>query len=285
MNGGRQDITAATGLVVLLGHPVGHSRSPLMHNAAFEQTGIDLVYLAFDVHPEDLARAIGAFRALGWAGANLTIPHKETVIPLLDSLDPLAEQVGAVNTIVVREKKLIGHNTDVSGFLEGLESGWGRSARGASALVLGAGGAARAVLAALQAAEAAEMYVYNRTEERAVRLCKEAAEWGGAQCRAVTHEEASSLVSRVNLLVNATPLGLKDNIKLPPLPVDKLTEGQVVMDLVYGPTATPLVEFARRRGAIAIDGTEMLVRQAARAFELWTGAPAPVDLMRERATA
>ncbi len=282
MAGPCSGITGTTGVLALLGHPVAHTRSPQIHNAAFAAQGLDLVYVALDVPPALLPSAVAGLAALGMRGANVTVPHKEAVIPLLDDVDEAARRVGAVNTIVNRDGRLWGTNTDVPGFLGALEYVWGRSAAGSVCLVLGAGGAGKAVVAALVGAGAAGVYLYNRTSERAARLCRAAAAWGDVPCRPVTLDEAGRLASEVELIVNATSVGLGEGVKETPIPVDMVTRRHLVMDLVYGSQPTSLVAAARERGAIAVDGREMLVRQAAAAYELWTGRKAPMDVMRDQ---
>ncbi|GAB4248209.1 MAG: shikimate dehydrogenase [Thermoleophilia bacterium] len=279
----RAHITSQTRLVAVIGHPVRHSRSPLIHNAAFVAQGLDLVYLAFDVTEEQLPAAVAGLRALGALGANVTIPHKEAVLPLLDAVDATAERVGAVNTIVRRGEDIIGYNTDVFGFLMALERGWGRSPRGATCLVLGAGGAARAVVAALVAQGAAEILIRNRTMSRARDLCVAAAGWGSTPCRVVTDADLALVADRLDLIVNCTSVGLGEGVKLSPLPVDTLRAHHVVMDLVYGRGPTPLLQQAKDKGCVVMDGLEMLVQQAARSYELWTERAAPLELMRAKA--
>jgi shikimate dehydrogenase len=274
------DIGAETSLVGLFGHPAWHSLSPRMHNTAFKIQGLDFVYLAFDVLPEDLEVAVGSLRALGIRGVNVTVPHKETVLPYLDRVDSLAARIGAVNTIVNEQGTLIGHNTDVDGFTEALRTVLPRGAEGRQCVVVGAGGAARAVLAALIVEGAARISVCNRNPERATRLCTDASKWGSTDCDTVSAEGLGEAISRSEVIVNATPLGLKGSVKLLPLPVDTLHSGHVVVDLAYAPSRTALVDAALMRGARAIDGKEMLVRQAALAYRYWTGVEPPVDAMR-----
>lgn len=254
-----------------------------MHNAAFAAQGLDLVYLAFDVQPDDLPKAVSGLRALGFAGANITIPHKEAVLPLLDDVDPVARRAGAVNTVVNRGGRLVGYNTDVYGFLMALEKGWGRGPRGARCLVVGAGGAARAVIAGLVSEEAGEIWIYNRTAARARDLSAEVASWSPQPVRILGESDLLCFGPQAELIVNATPVGMNTEVKASPIPVDIVTGDQVVMDLVYASEPTPLLVAAHRKGAIVIDGVEMLVQQAARAYELWTGRAAPVDLMRKQA--
>jgi shikimate dehydrogenase len=275
------DITSYTGLLGLFGHPVRHSLSPRIHNAALRAQGLDFVYLAFDVEPQHLSLAVGALRALRMRGVNLTVPHKQAVLPLLDEVDPLAARVGAVNTIVNDGGRLIGHNTDVSGFAAALRTVRHSGAADLHCLVLGAGGAARAVVAALLEGGAAVVRVHNRTPERASELCTAARIWGGAECGVIADGDLRAAAASAHLIVNATSIGLGGRVKDFPLPVDTVHSGHVVVDLVYGVEPTALVQAARDRGATAIDGREMLLMQAARAYELWTGCEAPVNAMRD----
>lgn len=274
------NIGSRTGVLGVLGHPVGHSLSPRMHNAALRAQGIDLVYLAFDVVPERLPEAVAGLRALCFRGFNVTIPHKEAVIALVDGLDQAAARIGSVNTVVNDDGRLVGHNTDKAGFAAALRGMRPEGAAGLKCFVAGAGGAARAVVAALQEDEAGEIRVCNRTAERAFALCTEAAAWGGTPCIAVDAGAARSAAQDCDLLVNATSVGLAANVKESAIPVDILHSHQMVMDLVYGRVLTMLVREAKARGATAMDGKEMLLRQAAGSYELWTGRPAPVDVMR-----
>jgi shikimate dehydrogenase len=223
---------------------------------------------------------VAGLRALGFLGANVTVPHKEALLPLLDEVDTLAQRVGAVNTIVAREGRLRGTNTDVPGFLAALRTLWGRSPAGSRCLVMGAGGAGRAVVAGLVSAAAEVVHVYNRTPERAVALCREAATWGETACRPVLWEDLGGVAADVDLLVNATSVGLGD-VKVASLPVDIVNARHVVMDLVYGGGPTAFVAEAAERGARAMDGREMLLQQAVVSYELWTGRTAPIDVMRE----
>ena len=275
------DITSHTGLLGLLGHPVRHSLSPRIHNAALRAQGLDFVYLAFDVEPEHLASAVTGLRALGMRGVNLTVPHKQTVLPLLDEVDPIAARVGAVNTIVNDEGRLVGYNTDISGFAAALRTVRRSGAADLDCLVLGAGGAARAVVAALLEGGAAAVRVHNRTADRASELCTAAQAWGDAACCAIADDDLRSAAASAQLIVNATSVGLEGTVKDFPLPVDTVHSRHVVVDLVYGVEPTALVQAARTRGAAAIDGREMLLMQAARAYELWTGCEAPMNAMRD----
>jgi shikimate dehydrogenase len=273
-------IGSRTGVVGLFGHPVDHSLSPRMHNAAFREQGIDLVYVAFDVLPVRLPEAVGGLRALGLRGINVTIPHKEAIVGLLDEVEETARRIGSVNTVVNEQGRLRGYNTDKSGFAAALRSLRAEGAAGLACFVAGAGGGARGVVAALLDGGAREIRVYNRTFERAASLCQEAAGWGRAACIPVTEEEAAAAARAADLLVNATSVGLTADVKESAIPVDILHSHHIVMDLVYAPSPTRLVREAKAQGAAAIDGKEMLVMQAAGSYELWTGRRAPVEVMR-----
>lgn len=274
-------IAATTGVLAILGHPVAHSRSPQIHSAAFAAQGLDLVYVACDVLPAALPAAVTGLRALGIRGANVTVPHKEAIIPLLDDVDALARQVGAVNTIKASDGRLLGTNTDVPGFLAALQHLWPDGPAGRRCLVLGAGGAGRAVVAALVSASAEVVYLYNRTAERAIRLCGDAAGWGTTACRPLRVDELGGQADEVDLIVNATSVGLGDGFKVDSLPVDIVTTRHVVVDLVYGDAPTAFIRQAKERGALAMDGREMLLQQAAVSYEYWTGRKAPIDVMRD----
>jgi shikimate dehydrogenase len=239
-------ITATTRLVALLGHPVDHSLSPRMQNVAFAARALDWAYIACDVEPDALPAAVAGLRALGFAGANVTIPHKGAVAELCDELDDLSRRSGAVNTLVFREGRIVGANTDGPAVASAVDP------RGAHVLVLGRGGAARAVAAALEEAGAASVRLVSRSDS----------DWpppGGD----------------ATILVNATPL--REEAPVPPRP------HQQVVDLAYRPDGGPtaLVAAAREAGCpTVVDGLEILVRQGAASFELWTGVSAPIDGMR-----
>jgi len=276
-------VNARTGVVGVIGYPVGHSLSPQIHNAAFRDQRVDLVYVAFSVSPEQLGAAVEGIRALGLRGVNVTVPHKETIRTHLDDLDPLARRIGAVNTVVNNGGRLTGHNTDVAGFQAALRALRPGGGRGLNCLLTGAGGAARAVLAGLVEEGAREVCVYNRTLERAVRLCAEAASWGKTACRSITEAEMAEVGAAADLIVNATSVGLMGagEVKESAVPVDIISSHHVVVDLVYGQHSTALVEAARAVGASAADGKEMLVMQAASSYQLWTGLLPPVETMRK----
>jgi shikimate dehydrogenase len=275
---------------LLLGHPVGHSLSPAMFAAAFAAAGIDATYHALDVAPGALSREIPRLLAEGAEGLNLTLPHKQAVLPLLAALDPEAARVGAVNTVALRPRQgaarggvvVTGFNTDVGGFLGGLAAAGAPPLAGRKALVLGAGGAARAVLAALARAGAGEAVVANRSPGRGEELAAWARGAFPALRVTVSPFAPGALPAGgegAALCVQATPLGLRAG---DPLPIDPalLPPGCFLYDLAYAPGATPVVRRALALGRLAADGREMLLGQAAEAFALWFGAPAPGEAMR-----
>ena len=267
--------TGATRLAAVIGSPVRYSLSPVLHNAAFEATGLDWVYVALEVAEGRVPDALAGMRALGLGGMSVTMPHKEAVAAACDRLSPDAAALGAVNCVVPEGDELVGHNTDGAGFVGALAAD-GIDPAGMACVVLGAGGAARAVALSLVRAGATEVAVVNRTAARAEQAV---ALLGGAG-RVVDPAAAAEAVAAAGLVVNATSVGMGD-----PSPTDLpvhpgvLHPGQVVADIVYRPLETPFLREARERGAAGFNGVPMLVHQAAVAFELWTGVPAPVAAM------
>jgi shikimate dehydrogenase len=250
-----------TTLAGVLGFPVGHSRSPDMHNAAFRELGLDWRYVKLPVPPDLFDETVRALPASGYRGANVTIPHKLAALALADEASDAALAIGAANTLTFAgDGAVAADNTDAGGFLAAL----GESPRGKTALVLGAGGAARAVVWALQEAGAAEVSVWNRTRARAEEL-------GGV--RVVDRPGPADIV------VNATSVGLRDD-DLSALPLDAVGEPELACDLVYREGGTPFAAWAARAGARVVDGLEVLVQQGALSFRAWTGRDAPVDVMR-----
>lgn len=277
---------AATEVVTLLGDPVEHSHSPTIHNAAFRAQGVNAVYLATQVQPEALEAAVAGLRALGFMGANVTVPHKEAVRPFLDTVTDRAAAVGAVNTIVRDEQAdapdiLRGDNTDVQGFLTPLEKEVGSALDGESMLVFGAGGASRAVVYGLLAQYSPEQVtIVARRPAQAEALASDLAEYdtkGGL--RVSTFETAGPSVRASRLVVNATPLGMAPDHRqqTPWAKADDFGPEDVVYDLVYTPEDTRFLREARAQGATTIGGLDMLVEQAAAAYTQWTGHEMPRD--------
>jgi shikimate dehydrogenase len=261
-----------------MGEPVAHSLSPLLHNTAFAALGLDWVSVGLHVAAGTSAPAVAGIRALGLAGVSVTMPHKAAVAGLVDELSPLAARLEAVNCVVRRGGRLLGENTDGAGFVTSLRRGAGFDPEGRRCLVVGAGGAARAVVLALALAGAAEVVVVNRTPERAAA----AATLAGPTARVGGAGEAGGM----DLVVDATPVGMGTDAAAAPLvdPAD-LRAGQVVADLVYDPPITPWLHAAAAAGATVVGGLGMLVHQAAAQLELWTGQAAPVGAMWAAASA
>ncbi len=262
------------GRLVLLGHPVAHSVSPLFQNAALHSAGIPLVYEALDTPPVELDERIDALVASRGAG-NVTIPHKERVAARCGRLSPVAARVGAVNTFRVDgDGSLTGHNTDVAGFDHLVRTALVGAEPPRRVALLGAGGAAAAVLAAIESWPRCEVTLYNRSAERRERLA------GRFAVVKHTTGDAVEAVQGCQLVVNSTPLGLRESDALP-VPIDSLERGAVVVDLVYGRAETPWVRAARTAGHRAVDGLGMLLEQGALAFEWWFGVTAPREVMRD----
>ena len=256
----------------VIGYPIGHSLSPCMHNAALRALSLDGEYSAIAVESAGLPETVRGLFAQGFAGLNVTIPHKQAVLPLMDELANSARVIGAVNTIVKRDGHMIGYNTDAAGFMRGLTD-TGFKPTGAKVLVLGAGGAARAVVYALSDARAS-VVVWNRTQARAERL---ASEFGAdaLDCLPV------GTLGTFDLIVNTTSVGMSPHSNETPLQFPRGERPpQWVYDLVYRPRQTRFLREARAAGARTIGGLEMLVYQGAEAFTLWTGRAAPVGVMR-----
>jgi shikimate dehydrogenase len=254
-----------------------------MHNAAFRRLRLDYLYLPFDVDPSRVAQAVEAIRALGLAGVNVTVPHKERVIPHLDRLTPQARAIGAVNTIVNRGGRLVGHNTDGAGFLAALRTRWGCNVRGRSVCLLGAGGSARAVAVALLGAGVKRLVIANRTAARGTMLAARLRrQFPGSSSTvrglALSSDALDRAAAGCDLLVNATSAGMQrgDPRLLGPALVRRFP---AVCDLIYAPPETRLLKDARAAGCRTMNGLPMLVYQGALSFELWTGRKAPIDVM------
>jgi len=260
-------------LAGVVGWPIGHSRSPALHGHWLKRYGIHGAYVPLAVAPDRLAQAVEGLRALGFAGANVTVPHKETALALADHADPLAARIGAANTLVrLKDGTLHATNTDAYGFLANLRESASFEAEGRTAAVLGAGGAARAVIVALIDAGAERIRLANRTRERAAAL----ADAFGRTVEVVDWRERSAMLEGADLLVNTTALGLEGqpplDLELTPLPGTAL-----VTDIVYAPLVTPLLAAARDRGNQVVDGLGMLLHQAVPGFEAWFGVRPCVD--------
>jgi shikimate dehydrogenase len=266
----------------VIGDPIEHTMSPVMHNAAFKKLGIDYLYVPFRVRKEELEKAIAGMRALNIRGLNVTIPHKVVVIPLLDKVDSLVEKIGAVNTIVNDDGVLTGYNTDATGFLQALLEK-GVEPKGKNTVILGAGGVSRAISFIL-AERGAHLVILNRQLELdwAEELAQRISQIFNKEVKALVLNEGNlaEVLERAEILVNATSVGMSPNIEETPVPARLLKSGLVVFDSVYNPVKTRLLREAEAAGAQTIGGLDMLVWQGALAFEKWTGRKAPLELMK-----
>lgn len=267
-------------IVGIIGYPLGHTISPAMHNAAFKKLRLDYEYIPFEVEPADLKEALRGLRALHVAGFNVTIPHKETIVPLLDEVTKLARTIGAVNTVQNQEGKLVGYNTDGPGFIESLKEDAGFDPRGKRAVVLGAGGASRAVSTMLAELGAKSLLISDIIEEKAKSL----AEYLNCRYAKVNSATLKQEIEQADLLVNTTPIGMHPKTNESPLPEGvKLNKKTLVYDLVYNPSETRLLKQAKNAGCRIVSGLGMLVLQGALAFTIFTGEEAPLDTMWEAA--
>ncbi|MBC6478605.1 MAG: shikimate dehydrogenase [Hormoscilla sp. GM7CHS1pb] len=274
-----QQIQGTTKLLGVIGYPVEHSLSPLMHNAAIAHLNLDYVYLPFPIAPSDLSVAIGGFGAIGLVGFNITIPHKQAIMPLLSEISPVAQAVGAVNTVWRKSGGWYGTNTDVAGFIAPLQDD-NRDWTQCIAVILGNGGAARAVVAGCRAACFGEIHVVGRSPQKLAEF--------KSSCYSPLQihpwEKLPEILRSASLLVNTTPIGMYPHVDESPVSAEvmaKLPEGAIAYDLIYNPNPTLFLEQAQAVGARAIDGLEMLIQQGGAALQMWLEQPVPVDIMRQ----
>jgi shikimate dehydrogenase len=276
-------ITGTTKLLGVIGHPITHSLSPIMHNAAIAHLQVDYVYLPFPVSPENLEQAIAGLATLGVQGFNVTIPYKQAVMPFLSEVSAIAQTIGAVNTVYRTEQGWGGTNTDVTGFLaplKAIQRDWSQTIT----VVLGNGGAARAVVAGCTQLGCAQVQVVGRDRQKLTAFDHS---WATSPLSAhpSVHlwDELPRLLPQAGLVVNTTPIGMhphRDKSPLPPSEIKALKAGAIAYDLIYTPRPTHFLELATQQGAITIDGLEMLVQQGAAALQLWLNQPAPVEVMQ-----
>ena len=273
---------AMTQSVGILGYPLVHSISPAFQQAAFDHYSLPVRYYAWPTHPDSLEAEVGKLRSEEYLGANVTVPHKERVRPYLDRIDPLARDVGAVNTIVREGDSLVGYNTDAYGFVRSLKETAELEPRGKRVLLLGAGGAARAAAYGLAGEKIAELTIANRTYERARRLADEVRDAVG-QVGTIPWDadNLEAAGKAADLIVNSTSIGMKhgDAETRSPLKAHQIAPGCLVYDMVYNPPETRLLIEARQAGASTLGGLPMLLYQGAAAFEHWTGREAPIEIM------
>jgi shikimate dehydrogenase len=279
---GQPEINAATRLCAVYGFPIAHSASPAMQNAAFAKLGLDWRYLAFEVDPRNLRAAIEGARAMNFAGLNLTVPHKLLAVDMVDTLDASAKKFGAVNTIKFETRRngkcrAIGYNTDADAIVTALRADLGIKLRGAKVLLLGAGGAGRTAALRMAMENVDELFLVNRTRRKAEDLAREIRNRCPSVKLSVGYPE-----SKIDLLLNATSLGLKAT---DPLPFDEkqfsFKQTRAAYDMIYRPAETKLLAAARKAGCRAANGLGMLLHQGATAFEIWTGKKAPIAIMRQ----
>jgi len=274
-------IKGNTKVVGLFGYPVNHSLSPLFQNAAFAELGLNFVYLPFLVHPKNLPQAVKAIKALNLVGVNVTVPHKQKIVPYLDEISPEVEKIGAVNTVVNQKGRLVGYNTDGEGFVNSLREK-GFNLRGKRILLLGAGGAALSIGFSLLREKVGEIILVNRTYNRAIDLLNRLKKISpNALLRVIKFEDRNFFPERedIDLLINATSVGMSPEDPLL-INLKGFSSKVFVYDIVYN-RATGLLGEAKKRNLFHLNGLGMLIHQGALSFELWTGRKAPLDKMRE----
>ena len=275
-----------TEILGIIGYPISHTLSPLMHNTAIKHLGLDYIYLPFEVKKENIALAIGGLKGLGINGINVTIPHKESVIPYLDTLDENAKFIGAVNTIKLEDGSLKGYNTDGLGFLKSLKIDAQENTKGKNIIILGAGGAARAIAIQMALEGAKSIIIANRTLERGKKLAKYICSKLKAQSskllKAVSLNDSSLIgyFREADIIINTTSVGMK-NGDTPLFPYDYISDRNLVCDIVYKPIETKLLKEASARGARILNGLGMLVYQGSLSFKIWTGHEMPVEIVRK----
>ena len=278
-----QQITGKTKLLGVIGEPIEHSLSPVMHNAAIAQMGVDYVYLPFPIKTADLGVAIAGFAAMGLQGFSVTIPHKQAIISLLSEVSAIAKLTGAVNTVWRTEQGWSGTNTDVEGFvapLQALNRDWSQT----TPVILGHGGAARAVVVGCTQLGCTEIHIVGRNVQK---LSQFQQSWANAPLPITLNvhrwEELPELLPQADLVVNSTPVGMYPNVEQSPLDaaaMQLLRPSAIAYDLIYTPNPTQFLQQAKEQGAVAIDGLEMLVQQGAAALKIWVEQTPPVDIMR-----
>ena len=277
-------VKATTDIYGIFGHPVKHSLSPDMHNSAFNTLGLNSVYVAFDIDPESIEEAARAIRVMGIRGINITIPHKQTIIPYLDEVSPDAKLTGAVNTVKNENGRLSGYNTDVGGFLRAIREDLDFSPEGNTLFLIGAGGAARAVLSAFCMNGGAVVYITDIIKDKALELANQfKANFQNITIETVELDNQNLIEQKFNeadILVNASPAGM-DGVGSLDIPLTSLNKNAVVYDLVYKPPDTNLLKEAKQLGHKVSGGLSMLLYQGAESFEIWTGENAPVEIMKK----
>lgn len=278
-------ITAKTKILGIFGYPIRQTISPAMHNAVIKALGLDMIYMPFAIKPSNLRDAVNGIKGIGMLGVNITIPHKEAVMKLLDDISEEARLIGAVNTIINKDSRLIGHNTDGYGYVESIKGDCNFNPKDKRIIILGAGGAARAVATALAKGGAKKIIIANRTLSRANNIIKTfKRKFPDTKFEAIGIDEyiLRTYFQDINLLVNTTSVGMEKNAILG-IPLEALPKTAIVSDIIYNPLQTRLLQKADKLGLPAHGGLSMLIRQGARSFKLWTGIDAPVNIMSKAA--
>ena len=261
----------------VIGDPIDHSLSPNIHNAAFRQLGLDHTYIAYRIPAGELSAGIGALKKIKISGFNVTIPHKIEMMKFLDEMDTTCKVIGAVNTVLNEDGKLKGYNTDMIGFLDPIKKR-NLTIKDSQVMLLGAGGAARAIITGMVKEKASKITIVNRTLENAKKISEFAKKIGG-NVDVVSLQEANELNSEHKFIINSTPIGMKDEPS--PISADSINENSIVYDIVYQPMNTDLIKKSKENGATVIYGYEMLLSQAACSFEIWHKTEAPYDVMKK----
>ncbi|MBE3570397.1 MAG: shikimate dehydrogenase [Bacillales bacterium] len=263
----------------VIGDPIAHSMSPAMHNDAFKRLGIPAYYHPFHVKPNDLEKAVEGMKAIGVEGFNVTIPHKTAIIPFLDELDPLAEAIGAVNTVVRKNYRWIGYNTDGDGFVRGLKEALGRDLHHDHILIIGAGGAARAIYYTLASLHVRSIDIANRTMEKAARLAEQCPFETETSVFSIT--EAEKRMENYSIVIQTTSIGMSPKTDEMPISLSLLKKGAFVSDIIYNPLETKFLAEAKKQGAKTQNGIKMFVYQGVSAFEKWTGVVPDANRMEK----
>lgn len=274
-------ITGKTKVVGVIGHPIEHSMSPPMHNNAFKQLDMDWVYVAFHVLPENIGKLMESCKTLDIKGLNVTIPHKTAVIPFLDEIDPIAEKIGAVNTIQFKNGISKGYNTDGLGAIKSLQKH--TSLEEKNVLILGAGGASKAISFTLINENINSLTIANRSQDNALKLIDNIKQHTGfKKIEYVDIKDADEIINDVDIIINTTPIGMYPNHNVDaPIKTDKINDNHVVMDIIYNPLETVLLKESRLNGAKTINGTSMLINQGLVSFEIFTGMEASYESFEE----
>lgn len=274
-------ITGKTKVVGVIGHPIEHSMSPPMHNNAFKELNMDYVYVAFHVLPENIEKLIESCKTLDIKGLNVTIPHKTSVIPFLDEIDPTAKKIGAVNTIQFKNGIAKGFNTDGIGAIKSIQEY--TTLKGKNVLIIGAGGASKAISFTLINENINSLVIANRSKENACNLIENIRmQCDFEEISYVDIKDASELIDDVDIIINTTPIGMYPKHEVePPIKTDKINEKHIVMDVIYNPLETALLKEARLNGATTINGTSMLINQGLESFKIFTGSKASYKSFEE----